>query len=153
VQEDGNAGLAVTIDIGDRIDIHPMNKQDVGRRLARAARHVAFGEAISASGAQPRAARRVAEGVTVELGDFDGELRVTGSRDPAGFELCGATQETCRFVRAEIRRRGPGVGEVLLTGAPTTQDTRVRFCWADSPLCNLHDSSGLPVGPFEIPIE
>ena len=50
---DGNAGLAVTIDIGNRDDIHPTNKQEVGKRLARAARHVVYGEKISASGAQP----------------------------------------------------------------------------------------------------
>ncbi len=50
VLEDGNAGLAVTIDIGNRDDIHPTNKQDVGKRLARAARHVVFGEKLSASG-------------------------------------------------------------------------------------------------------
>ena len=51
VAADGNAGLAVTIDIGNRDDIHPTNKQDVGKRLARAARHVAFGDKASASGA------------------------------------------------------------------------------------------------------
>ena len=50
VAEDGNAGLAVTIDIGNRDDIHPTNKQDVGKRLARAARHVVYGEKISACG-------------------------------------------------------------------------------------------------------
>ena len=56
VAADGNAGLAVTIDIGNRDDIHPTNKQDVGKRLARAARHVVFGEKLSASGAQPDSA-------------------------------------------------------------------------------------------------
>lgn len=152
VAADGNAGLAVTIDIGDRIDIHPMNKQDVGKRLARAARRVVFGEQVSASGAQPVAAKRGTEGVLVELGGFDGELRVIGARDPSGFELCGATQETCRFVRAELRRK-TGAGEVLLTDESAASATRVRFCWADSPLCNLFDSTGLPVGPFELDIQ
>jgi sialate O-acetylesterase len=152
VTADGNAGLAVTIDIGDRIDIHPMNKQDVGKRLARAARRVVFGERISASGAQPVTARRGTEGVLVELGGFDGELRVIGARDPSGFELCGASQETCRFVRAELRRR-TGTGEVLLSDESAAGATRVRFCWADSPLCNLFDSTGLPVGPFELGIQ
>src|SRR5262249_24597248 len=50
VARDTNAGLAVTIDIGDPHNLHPTNKQDVGRRLARAARHVIYGESISASG-------------------------------------------------------------------------------------------------------
>ena len=149
VAADGNAGLVVTIDIGDRIDIHPMNKQDVGKRLARAARHVVYGEKISASGAQPRAARRVTEGVLVTLGGHDGELRVIGSKDPAGFELCGATQDTCRFVRADVNVRK---GEVLLADADAATATRVRFCWADAPLCNLFDTTGLPVGPFEVAV-
>ncbi len=146
VAADGNAGLAVTIDIGDRVDIHPMNKQDVGKRLARAARHVVYGEKISPSGAQPEGARRVPEGVLVTLGGYDGDLQVIGSKDPSGFELCGTTQDTCRFVRAGLQSKG----EVLLTDAAAASATRVRFCWADSPLCNLFDTTGLPVGPFEI---
>jgi sialate O-acetylesterase len=148
VAADGNAGLAVTIDLGDRIDIHPMNKQDVGKRLARAARHVVYGEKISPSGAQPQSASRVAEGVLVKLGDYDGDLQVIGARDPSGFELCGATQESCRFVRADLRKEG-----VLLTDAAAASATRVRFCWADSPLCNLFDTTGLPVGPFELDVK
>ncbi|HUQ12574.1 MAG TPA: sialate O-acetylesterase [Steroidobacteraceae bacterium] len=148
VAADGNAGLAVTIDIGDRIDIHPMNKQEVGRRLARAARHVVYGEKISPSGAQPEGARRAPEGVLVTLGGYDDDLQVIGSKDPSGFELCGATQETCRFVRAELQPKG----HVLLTDAAAASATRVRFCWADSPLCNLFDTTGLPVGPFEIDV-
>ena len=70
-----------------------------------------------------------------------------GAKDPAGFELCGATQESCRFVRAQLA----GGGKLLLSDAAAA--TRVRFCWADSPLCNLYDSTGLPVGPFEIASE
>jgi sialate O-acetylesterase len=149
VAADGNAGLAVTIDIGEREDIHPANKQDVGRRLARAARHVVFGEKISPSGAQPRSARRSVTGVDVQLGDFDGSLRVIGSKDPAGFELCGVTQTSCRFVRAQLAEGGL----VRLEEAASGSATRVRFCWADAPLCNLFDSEGLPVGPFELAIE
>ncbi|HEX6637291.1 MAG TPA: sialate O-acetylesterase [Steroidobacteraceae bacterium] len=149
VAADGNAALAVTIDIGDRIDIHPMNKQDVGRRLARAARHLVYGEKISSSGAQPVAATHVPEGVRITLGGYDGDLRVIGSKDPAAFELCGATQQSCRYVRAEMR----GGGGILLTDTAAADATRVRFCWADSPLCNLFDTTGLPVGPFELDVK
>jgi sialate O-acetylesterase len=149
VAADGNAGLAVTIDIGNRDDIHPVNKQDVGRRLARAARHVIYGEKISASGAQPLSAARAGGEVAVALGDFDGNLLVIGARDPSGFELCGATQESCRFVRARLA----GGGKVVLADSAVGDATRVRFCWADSPLCNLYDSTGLPVGPFELTVQ
>jgi sialate O-acetylesterase len=149
VAADGNAGLAVSIDIGNRDDIHPTNKQEVGKRLARAARHVAFGEKISASGAQPRTAHRAVSGVEVTLGDFDGALLVIGARDPAGFELCGDTQASCHFVRAQFADGGL----IRLEDPRPEAATRVRFCWADAPLCNLFDSEGLPVGPFELAIE
>ena len=71
------------------------------------------------------------------------------SRDPAAFELCGAAAGSCRYVRARLA----GGDEVLLEGGgQAAAATRVRFCWADSPLCNLYDAAGLPVGPFEIDI-
>ena len=149
VTDDGNAGLAVTIDIGNRDDIHPTNKQDVGRRLARAARHVVYGEKSSASGAAPKSAKREVGGVDVALGDYDGSLVVVGARDPAGFELCGDTQASCHFVRAQL---GEG-GVVKLEDPAPEKATKVRFCWADSPLCNLYDTEGLPVGPFEIAVQ
>ncbi len=149
VAGDGNAGLAVTIDIGNRDDIHPTNKQDVGKRLARAARRVAFGEKLSASGAAPKSVRRSTTGVEVTLGDFDGRLQVIGARDPAGFELCGDTQASCHFVRAQL---GEG-GVISLEDPAPEKASRVRFCWADAPLCNLFDTEGLPVGPFEILVQ
>ncbi len=151
VVADGNAGLAVIYDIGDRDDIHPANKLDVGKRLARAARHVAYGAKISASGAAPKAARRERDGIQVKFGDYDGNLLVIGARDPSGFELCAAEQGTCRYVGAKLAAGGVVVLEDSAL-APSIA-TRVRFCWADSPLCNLYDSTGLPVGPFEVPIE
>jgi sialate O-acetylesterase len=149
VAADGNAGLAVTIDIGNRDDIHPANKQDVGKRLARAARHIVYGEKISASGAQPVSATRAGADVLVTFGDFEGKLLVIGAADPSGFELCGAIQASCRFVRAQLQEGG----KVLLSHPEAASATRVRFCWADSPLCNLYDSTDLPVGPFELPVK
>jgi sialate O-acetylesterase len=44
-------------------------------------------------------------------------------------------------------------GSVRLEDAAAASATRVRFCWADSPLCNLYDTAGLPVGPFEIELD
>ncbi len=147
VAADGNAGLAVTIDIGDRDDIHPANKQEVGKRLARAARRVVYGEKISPAGAQPQAARREGANVIVSFTDRAGALNVIGARDPTGFELCGDDQPSCRYVRAQLTPDG----DVRLDNSAGGPATRVRFCWADSPLCNLYDAE-LPVGPFELSV-
>jgi len=149
VVADRNAGLAVTIDIGNRDDVHPTNKQEVGRRLARAARNVIYGEKIPVSGSQSALAQLAPGGVVVYFGDVEAPLTVLDSRDPSAFELCGENEGTCRFVRAQLREDG----RVFLEDKSGSESmTRVRFCWGDSPLCNLYDAAGLPVGPFEIGI-
>ena len=146
VTADGNAGIAITIDIGNRDDIHPQNKQDVGKRMARAAKKVVYQESGSGWGAQPLSAKRVDGGVVVTLGDFDGALRVVGAKDPAAFEVCGVDPKSCQFVSALLEG-----DKVLLERS--FDATRVRYCWADSPICNLYDTAGQPVGPFEVAIE
>ena len=107
VAADGNAGLAVTIDIGNRDDIHPTNKQEVGGGW-RAPR----GTWCSARKSRPPARSpgprmRAVAGVDVTLGDFDGQLLVIGANDPAGFELCGDYTGQLPL-RARAARRGRG---------------------------------------------
>jgi sialate O-acetylesterase len=147
VAADAHAGLAVTIDIGDRYDIHPPNKQELGRRLARAARHVVYGEAIAPSGPVPLGARRQGGDVVVTFGDVERELVAYSAAGPIGFELCGTAQGSCRFATARIEGT-----RVLLEVAARTAPTRVRYCWADSPVCTLFDGAGLSAGPFEVPV-
>jgi sialate O-acetylesterase len=146
---DANAGLVVTIDLGNRDDVHPTNKQDVGRRLARVARHVVFGERLSPSGAVLQAAKREGNAVLLTFSDVEGDLVVYNSKDPAAFELCGMAEGSCRYVSAKLS----GNGRIALDAHDLAAPTRVRFCWADSPICNLYDSAGLPVGPFESPVQ
>ena len=69
-------GLAVTIDIGNRDDVHPTNKQEVGRRLARAARHVVFGEKSVGRPARSRvSATRSGADVVVQFAGNGGRHR------------------------------------------------------------------------------
>ena len=147
-ERDANAALAVTIDIGDPDDIHPRNKQEVGRRLAQAARSVIYGEAVPPSGPAVSCATRSGGAVRVDLKDVQGTLTDGDGGTLTGFELCGAERGSCRRAAAELSG-----DEVLLTGEGVPQATRVRYCWADSPVCTLHDASGLPLGPFEVDIE
>jgi sialate O-acetylesterase len=149
VNADARAALVVTIDIGERGDLHPINKRDVGRRLSRAARHVVYGDAIAPSGPVPLSARREPAGVVVAFGDVEGSLVTYSASQAIGFELCGDGPESCRFVPGSVQ----GTRVVLTASArAASKPTRVRFCWGPSPLCNLSDGSGLPVGPFEVPI-
>ena len=149
VAADGHAGLAVTIDIGEPGNIHPADKLEVGRRLVRAARHVVYGEPIAPSGPAPLSARREPTGIVVTFGDVERGLVSYSSNTVIGFELCGVAPGSCRFAAGTT----DGTRVVLPVPASGQAPARVRFCWGASPLCNLSDGSGLPVGPFEIPIK
>jgi sialate O-acetylesterase len=147
VAGDRNAALIVSIDLGVATDLHPPNKQDIGRRLARAARSLIYGDARSPSGPTPLGARRQDRAVVVDFAGTTGALVAHGAAVPVGFELCADSQASCRYAEASLA--GTRVTLVADNGSPAT---RVRFCWGDSPLCNLYDDSGLPAAPFEIAV-
>lgn len=144
-RNDPNAGLAVTIDIGTPYDIHPPNKQELGRRLTQAARHVVYGEEIPPSGPIPVKATLQGDTVSVAFTDVQGRLVARSHPDPIGFQLCGGGE--CRYADAEIDG-----SQVRLHVDADEVPARVRYCWADSPVCTLYDASGLPAGPFEIDV-
>jgi sialate O-acetylesterase len=149
VANDAHAGLAVTLDIGEPGNLHPTNKQDVGKRLAQAARHVIYSEAVPPSGPTELAATRKGNQVVVEFGGISGGLVAYSHSSPIGFELCGDTPQSCRF--ADARMDGTKVVLTVPQGEPPP--THVRYGWADSPVCTLFDRSGLPAGPFNVAIE
>jgi sialate O-acetylesterase len=142
----GRAAVVVAVDLGDRLDIHPANKQEVGRRLARAARTLAYGADLPPSGPEISAAQRGPGGIRLRFRGVQGRLHAWSGARPIGFELCAETQESCRYVEATA----DGAAVTLADdGRPAT---RVRYAWADSPVVNLYDEAPLPVGPFEVPI-
>jgi len=147
VARDANARLIVTIDIGERNDIHPANKQEVGRRLARAARNLVFASNEPPSGPRVTSAKAHDTRVIVDFADVTGRLVTYSATRPIGFELCAREQASCRFVDAEIEGQ-----RVSLDRRAVPDATRVRFCWADSPVCTLYDEAQLPAGPFEVEI-
>lgn len=148
VKADPNAALAIAIDLGEYTDVHPANKQEVARRLARAARHVLYKDAAPPSGPVPVSARREGDAVSVEFTDITGKLVAYSAAHPIGFETCGAAAGTCEYAEATIQGQ-----RVLLKSANSGAATRVRYCWADSPVCTLYDEVPLPAGPFQIEVE
>jgi sialate O-acetylesterase len=140
---DPAAALIPAVDLGDRLDIHPANKQEVGRRLALAAEALADGE--QKPGPTPLAALRTAKGIILSFANVRGALHSWNGR-PLGFELCAADQANCRYADA----RAEGLTIVLTDDSRPA--TRVRFAWADAPVTNLYDEAPLPVPGFELPI-
>ncbi len=137
-----NTGMATIIDIGEADDIHPQNKQDVGKRLSLWARHVAHGENVVYSG--PRYAGHHVEGAAVRI-DFEqlgGGLRTPDSAPLAGFAIAGADH---RFVWADARIDGDSV---VVSSPSVPQPVAVRYGWANNPECNLYNQAGLPAAPF-----
>ena len=143
VKDDKHAALTVNVDIGDAAVLHPTNKQEVGRRLAIAARHLVYGEPIAPSGPEVSGATR--DGGTVAIAFSGVTGRLVGHSGINGFELCGKTLASCRWANARIT----GNSVILPNQAGAT---RVRYCWGDAPVCTLYDTSGLPAGPFETAI-
>lgn len=147
VAGDAHAGLAVTIDIGEPRNLHPGNKQDVAKRLARAAGHVIYGQGFAPSGPAVRGAARRGGRIAVQFTDVERGLLAYSHDTPIGFELCADSADSCRFADGSIDG-----SRVMLSIPNGVAPTRVRYCWGDSPICTLHDFSGLPAGPFEMRI-
>jgi sialate O-acetylesterase len=136
-----NTGMAVTIDIGEAQDIHPKNKQDVGLRLALAARAVAYGEKLVYSGPLFRQAAREGAAMRVWFDHTGGGLVAKGGA-LTGFEVCQANN---RCAAAEARIDGP---TVVVSSGEIAEPASVRYAWANDPVCNLYNAEGLPAAPF-----
>lgn len=144
VASDRRAVLATAVDLGEPTDIHPANKETLGRRLARAMAVALYGEKGSASGPMIGSAVREGERVVLGFEGLEGDWQVFGAARPIGFELCGA--KVCQWAEAEVSGRN-----IVLRGLAGA--TKVRYCWSDAPTCTLYDGkSQLPALPFETAI-
>jgi sialate O-acetylesterase len=137
-----NSGMAVIIDIGDAKDIHPKNKQDVGRRLALNALHMSYGKDVVYSG--PSFDKMQTEGSTVRLKfkHVGGGLVAQGGGPLKGFAVAGADK---KFHVAEARIEGD---TVVLHSDQVEKPAGVRYAWANNPAGNLFNNEGLPASPF-----
>ena len=143
VERDADAALASAIDLGEPNDIHPANKQEVGRRLALAAHSLVYRDGGTV-GPLPISAVRQRDSVVVT---FTKPLQTLSGKQANAFELCGARAGTCRY--ADARARGSTV-VIRGDGQPVTH---VRYAWADYPIVNLYDLDLLPAPVFEIPVQ
>ena len=136
-----NTGMAVTIDIGESNDIHPKDKQDVGKRLALAALHIAYQQTGEYSGPMFREATPEAAGMRVWFTHAEG-LQARGGGAVTGFTVAGADGS---FVPANATIEGD---TLLVSSSQIPNPVAVRYAWADDPVSNLVNQAGLPASPF-----
>jgi sialate O-acetylesterase len=135
-----NTAMAVTIDIGNPIDVHPTNKLDVGLRLARAARALSYGEAVEYAGPMFRQATPEGHAISVWFDHAQGLTARGGAA--TGIEVAGIDG---KFSPATATIDG---AKLVATSPDVPSPVFVRFGWANSPQCNLFNSEGLPASPF-----
>ena len=135
-----NAGFAVTVDIGEGKDIHPKNKQDVGKRLALSALKIAYGKNVEYSGPSFKSMKANGANLVVTFDHANGmEIRVGKN---SGFAIAGADG---KFAWADAKVDG---NKIVLSSPSVPNPTQVRYAWDDDPVVTLFNKEGLPAVPF-----
>jgi sialate O-acetylesterase len=137
-----NTGMAVTIDIGDPVNIHPKDKQDVADRLTRIALAKTYGRKIEYSGPMYDSMKIVGNAIRIKFTHVTGGLVAKGG-DLKTFTIAG---KDGKFVPATARIDK----DTLLVSSPdVAAPAAVRYAWDNYPEgCNLYNGDGLPAVPF-----
>ena len=162
-----NTGIVNLIDTCEDGDLHPLNKQDVGDRLACAALANTYGKTDVAWSGPVFDSMRIEDGkANIHFKQADGGLaakplpatyrpnlrkpevptkpleRPSPGSELQGFTICDASQ---RWVNAQAKIDG---STVVVWSDDVADPVAVRYAWADHPICNLYNQAGLPAFPF-----
>jgi len=150
-----NTAMVITIDIGDPFELHPPDKHNVGHRLALAARRLAYGEKIVASGPLYEnmsiegnkivlTFKNNGSGLSIGISPYirQGEEQKRPLTKLTGFGIAGPDQ---KFVWADAVIKG---NKVIVSSAKVPDPKAVRYGFSNSPQCNLYNKEGLPASPF-----
>jgi sialate O-acetylesterase len=135
-----NSGMAITLDIGDAKNIHPTNKQEVGRRLAQWALGSVYQKDV------PDTSGPLIDTATVKGGEivcaFTHAKGLTAKGDLTGFEIAGADGQ---WQPAEAKIEGE---TVIVSSKAVPEPKHVRYAWKDNPVATLFNGAGIPASPF-----
>ncbi|TWU36094.1 sialate O-acetylesterase [Novipirellula artificiosorum] len=140
-KHDDQVGLAVAIDIGEANDIHPRNKQEVGRRLALSALGIAYGQDLVYSGPEFDTVEYRNGKAFVKFKHVGSGLVARGD-SLKGFAIAGDDKT---FVWGEAKIDGD---TVIVSSPGVATPASVRYGWANNPTVNLYNQEGLPAIPF-----
>ncbi len=140
-----NTGMALAIDLGEESDIHPKNKQEVGRRLALSALHTGYGKKIVSSGPICQSVRFEGRNAIITFAETDSGLSVKNKYGYInGFSVAGSDH---RFVWAKAFVTGDHT--IIVYSDEIENPVAIRYGWANNPNdLNLYNKEGLPAIPF-----
>lgn len=141
-----NTGMAVTIDVGEWNDIHPLNKEAVGHRLALLARKMTYGEnKITASSPMPKESKFENGKAIISFANVVGRLMIKNGTELKSFAI---SNDGVNFVWANAKIVGD---KVEVWNEKISNPTVVRYAWDNNPAAaNLFSKEGLPSTPFEV---
>jgi sialate O-acetylesterase len=138
-----NTGLALAVDIGDSANIHPKNKQEVGRRLSLWALATTYGRNnLEYSGPGFVSMKPVKDSLQLSFSHVGKGLVALGGDSLSGFAVSNGDSN---FAWAAAKIRG---NNIVVWSPLIKQPKAVRYAWADNPACNLYNKDGLPAVPF-----
>jgi sialate O-acetylesterase len=137
-------GMAVTIDIGEANDIHPKNKRDVGKRLALAALHVAYGKDIVYTGPVFKSMKIEGQKVRITF-DYGGSNPIIKDKYGyvKGFAIAGLDRKF-HWAKGELEN-----DQVVIWCDQVKEPVAIRYAWSQNPDdANIFNDAGLPALPF-----
>ena len=138
-----HTGQAVIIDIGEGKDIHPKNKVDVGRRLARWALANEYGVKIDHQSPRYASMQADSDAIVLSFNHLPAGWRPFDVNEPIGFTIAG---EDKKFYPATAKIVDGG--KIRVSSPSVPKPFSVRYAWADNPVCNMFSAGGLPLTPF-----
>jgi sialate O-acetylesterase len=136
-------GEAVIIDLGEGKDIHPKNKQDVAKRLARWALANEYGVKIAYRSPRYKSVEKQGNKLILTIDHVGGGLRTFDVAEGKGFTIAG---EDKKFVNAKAQVMGKD--KIAVWADSVAEPVAARYAWADNPVCNVYSAEGLPLTPF-----
>lgn len=137
-----NTGMACSIDIGDEFNIHPANKQDVGKRLSLAALQQVYHQNVVGSGPLFKSAVLEGNRVRINFSYADKGLVSNAALPLQSFALADSTG---KWVWANAVIDGQSI---VVSSKDILLPVKVQYAWQSNPIATLYNSSGLPMVPF-----
>lgn len=140
-QQMDSTGMATAVDVGNATDIHPKNKQEVGRRLALIALKNTYGFDVVADAPKPVSYRFEYKKAYIT---FDKKIHVRNDSMPVGFRFKDRSYKKFYAATAKV------VGEktIEISVSQPLRPSAIYYNWADYPIGNIYGGNNLPVLPF-----